>query len=168
MKKLVLISLLAIFFANYVSAQSYLQYKGEVEIIDVDEDGSKIRLQVEFTSVDAGTQHLARLAGQTALCELFFNGVEGVNNDEKLIRRDNIQFFEKFFRFDGKSSPHIRFIEGVQQVGKPKKTENKEFQVVYHVEVKYKALVNEMKLHKLSEADASIVRVPEKAATQFN
>lgn len=168
MKKLVLILLMATLFANYVSAQTFLQYRGDVEIIDMDEDGSTIRLQVVFKSDKANAPHLAKLAGQTALCELFFNGVEGVNNNEKLIQRDNNQFFERFFQFDGKSSPHLRFIKGVQQAGEPKKTENKEFQMVYHVEVKYKALVNEMKLHKLSEADASIVRVPNKAATQFN
>lgn len=168
MKKVALIIFFVCIFANFINAQSYLQYTGDVEIIDMDEDGSSVRFKVVASTDKNNESHLKMVAERTVLCELLFTGIEGVNNNEKLVQRENIEFFENFF--DGKRNryPYLRFVKGIQQAGTPKKMKNNEYQFVYYVEIKYKALVNEMKLHKLSDANAEIIMPKISKETKFN
>ena len=91
-------------------------------------------------------------AKETVFHCLFDKGVEGFNNDEKIVETvtaKNKFYLEKFF--EGKNAPMNRFVSGVQQAGNPSKNESGMFSCTYIISVKYKALSRDLVQNKLRE-----------------
>lgn len=133
-----------------VSAFAQVQHTGNVELMEI--DNGIATFHVEGIASKKNDTMLS--AKETVFHRLFDNGVEGFNNDEKLVETitaKNKFYLEKFF--DGKNAPMNRFVAGVQQVGNPSKNEFDLYKCSYSVSIKYKALSRDLVQNKLREKD---------------
>ncbi len=145
MKRLFLLAA-AILVAATVLAQT--QHTGSVELMEID-DGIAT-FQVEGIASKKNDTCLS--AKETVFHRLFDKGVEGFNNDEKIVETvtaKNKFYLEKFF--EGKNAPMNRFVYGVQQTGSVSKNESGMFVCFYTVSIKYKALSRDLVQNKLRE-----------------
>ena len=165
MKRLIVLSVLLLVFAGLSVNAQITPFRGDVEVIELSPDSTFV-FQVTCSSLKK--DELKTLAEKTVLYALLFDGVEGVNDDEKLVHRENRKYFENFFYTKDKLSPHQRFILGTQLEGKPAKQDNEEFKATFSVSVKYKALCREMRLQKLTDPNAVINKDVQNSSTNFN
>lgn len=145
MKRLFLLAA-AILVAATVLAQT--QHTGNVELMEI--DNGIATFQVEGMASKKNDVCLS--AKETVFHRLFDKGVEGFNNDEKIVETvtaKNKFYLEKFF--EGKNAPMNRFVYGVQQAGNPSKNESGMFSCTYIISVKYKALSRDLVQNKLRE-----------------
>lgn len=140
----------AIAFIVALSSFAQVQHTGAVEILEIDDNVATF--QVEGIAAKKDATLLS--AEETLFHRLFENGVEGFNNDEKLIETLNAKnkfYIEKFF--DGKNAPMNRFISGVQQAGNPVKNSAGMFSCNYTIMIKYKALSRDLVQNHLRSTD---------------
>lgn len=133
-----------------VSAFAQVQHTGNVELMEI--DNGIATFHVEGIASKKNDTMLS--AKETVFHRLFDYGVEGFNNDEKLVETitaKNKFYLEKFF--DGKNAPMNRFVAGVQQVGNPSKNEFDMYKCSYTISIKYKALSRDLVQNKLREKD---------------
>lgn len=133
-----------------VTAFAQVQHTGNVELMEI--DNGIATFHVEGIASKKNDTMLS--AKETVFHRLFDNGVEGFNNDEKLVETVTAQnkfYLEKFF--EGKNAPMNRFVAGVQQVGNPVKNEFDMFTCSYTVSVKYKVLSRDLIQNKLRKKD---------------
>lgn len=157
MKKSVLFLLFLSFPMFVASAQ--VQRIGNVELIDMNDDSSLLTFTVE--GIAARKADVDDSAMQTLFYKLFYEGVEGVNNDEKLIQHEKKYWEEKFFA--GKNNaPYHRFIKGIEQEGVTVK-EGDDYKGTFNIEIKYKALLKEMMLNGLRDGAEARAARPKRA-----
>jgi len=145
MKRLFLLTA-AILAAATVLAQ--VQHTGSVELMEI--DNGVATFQVE--GIASKKNDVCLSAKETVFHCLFEKGVEGFNNDEKIVETitaKNKFYLEKFF--EGKNAPMNRFVSGVQQAGGISKKESGMFVCTYIVSIKYKALSRDLVQNKLRE-----------------
>lgn len=145
MKRLFLL-VAAILAAVNVLAQ--VQHTGSVELMEI--DNGVATFQVE--GIASKKNDVCLSAKETVFHCLFEKGVEGFNNDEKIVETitaKNKFYLEKFF--EGKNAPMNRFVSGVQQAGNISKNESGMFVCTYIVSVKFKALSRDLVQNKLRE-----------------
>lgn len=145
MKRLFLLTA-AILAAATVLAQ--VQHTGSVELMEI--DNGVATFQVE--GIASKKNDVCLSAKETVFHCLFEKGVEGFNNDEKIVETitaKNKFYLEKFF--EGKNAPMNRFVSGVQQAGNISKNESGMFVCTYIVSVKFKALSRDLVQNKLRE-----------------
>ena len=133
-----------------VSAFSQVQHTGNVELMEIDNGIATFHVE-GIASKKSDTMLSAK---ETVFHRLFDNGVEGFNNDEKLVETVTAQnkfYLEKFF--EGKNAPMNRFVAGVQQVGNPVKNGSNMFICSYTVSIKYKVLSRDLVQNRLREKD---------------
>lgn len=121
-------------------------HSGTVELIEIDE--STAAFQVEGIAGKKG--ELLISAKETLFHRLFKDGVEGFNDDEKLVEsvtNKNSFYLQKFF--EGKNAPMNRFISGIAQINTPLKDDIGQFHCIYTITVKYKALARDLELNQL-------------------
>lgn len=164
MRRLLFISFLLLFFANHQVNAQIAPFHGTVEILEMGADSTFV---FQVTCSTAKKSDLKTIAEKTALYALLFDGVEGVNNDEKIVKRNNRKYFENLFYNTDKHSPHNRFIEGAILEGDVTKLGNSEYQGTFNISVRYKALCREMKLQKLTEPDPALKENKQNEKTDF-
>jgi len=133
-----------------VSAFAQVQHTGNVELMEIDNGIATFHVE-GIASKKSDTMLSAK---ETVFHRLFDNGVEGFNNDEKLVETitaKNKFYLEKFF--DGKNAPMNRFVAGMQQVGNPSKNEFDLYKCSYTISIKYKVLSRDLVQNKLREKD---------------
>lgn len=133
-----------------VSALAQVQHTGSVELMEIDNSVATFQVQ-GIASKKSDTSISAK---ETVFHCLFDKGVEGFNNDEKIVETvtaKNKFYLEKFF--EGKNAPMNRFVSGVQQTGTPTKDEAGMFTCSYTVSIKYKALSRDLVQNRLREKD---------------
>lgn len=131
-----------------VSAFAQVQLTGNVELMEIDNGIATFHVE-GIASKKSDTMLSAK---ETVFHRLFDNGVEGFNNDEKLVETVTAQnkfYLEKFF--EGKNAPMNRFVAGVQQFGNPTKDESGMFRCGYTILVKYRILSNDLVQNRLRE-----------------
>lgn len=130
------------------TAFAQIQHTGSVELMEI--DNGVATFQVE--GIASKKNDVCLSAKETVFHRLFDKGVEGFNNDEKIVETvtaKNKFYLEKFF--EGKNAPMNRFVSGVQQAGNPSKNESGMFSCTYIISVKYKALSRDLVQNKLRE-----------------
>lgn len=138
--------LLFIFGLVPMLVQAQVRHVGTVELLEFDDNLATF--QVECQASKKGDVQLA--AREFVFEKLFYEGVEGVNDDEKLINNLNNRnkfFLEKFF--EGKYAPMYRFIAGDTLLDQISKNSDGKFTGTYTIVVKYRLLVKELKLNRL-------------------
>lgn len=133
-----------------VSAFAQVQHTGNVELMEIDNGIATFHVE-GIASKKSDTMLSAK---ETVFHRLFDNGVEGFNNDEKLVETitaKNKFYLEKFF--DGKNAPMNRFVAGMQQVGNPSKNEFDLYKCSYTISIKYEVLSRDLVQNKLREKD---------------
>lgn len=133
-----------------VSTFAQVQHTGNVELMEIDNGIATFHVE-GIASKKSDTMLSAK---ETVFHRLFENGVEGFNNDEKLVETitaKNKFYLEKFF--DGKNAPMNRFVSGMQQVGNPSKNEFDMYKCSYTISIKYKVLSRDLVQNKLREKD---------------
>lgn len=131
-----------------VSAFAQVQHTGNVELMEIDNGIATFHVE-GIASKKSDTMLSAK---ETVFHRLFDNGVEGFNNDEKLVETVTAQnkfYLDKFF--EGKNAPMNRFVTGVQQLGNPTKDESGMFRCGYTILVKYRILSNDLVQNRLRE-----------------
>ena len=114
-----------------VSAFAQVQHTGNVELMEIDNGIATFHVE----GIASKKNDTLLSAKETIFHRLFDNGVEGFNNDEKLVETitaKNKFYLEKFF--DGKNAPMNRFVAGVQQVGNPSKNEFDLYKCLYKIQ----------------------------------
>lgn len=145
MKKGIILLLLSFF--PVCPSFSQVNYSGNVELIDMSEDSSLLTFSVEGIAVKKGDVEQA--AKRTLFHKLLYEGVEGVNDGEKLVQHEKKYLLEKFF--EGKNNaPYNRFIKGVEQEGAIVKEDN-DFKGTYNIVVKMNALIKDLKLNGIRD-----------------
>ena len=167
MKRLSILSVLLLLFAGIRVNAQVSELIGDVEVIELGADSTFV-FQVTFNHSSSKANDLKTVAEKTVLYTLMFNGVEGVNNDEKLVYRENRKYFENFFNTKDKYSPHQRFIALSEMEGKAQKQDNSEFQATFTVSVRYKALRREIHLQKLHIPDPGLEKQQVQGPADFN
>lgn len=130
-----------------VLLRAQVQHLGEVELLEF--DGTLATIQAD------GIADKKNETATSAMClvfeKLFYTGVEGLNNDEKIVTETitskNKFYFDKFF--DGKNAAMNRFVSGYELLGKVEKDESGRYKALYTIVVKYKSLLRDLELNKL-------------------
>lgn len=169
MRRLHLILFLLLFFVNHQVNAQITPFHGTVEIIEMGADSTFV-FQVTSTQENKpSNRYLKTIAEKTVLYALLFDGVEGVNNDEKIVYRFNRVYFENLFE---NNYYHI-FIHGTQILSKTKlrkkdtHLKNKIWECSCNVAVKYKKLCREMKDQKFTDLDNELKRTEQNEKTDF-
>ena len=157
MKKSILSLLILSFTLSVASAQ--VQRTGNVELIDMSEDFSQLTFTVE--GIASRKADVDDSAMQTLFYRLFYEGVEGVNDGEKLIQHDKKYWEEKFF-VGKNNAPYHRFIRGIEQEGATVK-EGDDFKGTFNIEIKYKALLKEMMLNGVRDGATARAERPKRS-----
>lgn len=143
---------LAIALMAVLPSSAQIMHTGSVEILEI--DGTVATFQVEGIASKKDDTLIS--AKETLFKCLFDKGVEGFNDDEKLVETENSKnkfYIEKFF--EGKNAPMNRFISGVQQMGKPVRNSSDMYSCIYTILIKYKALSRDLVQNHLRAKDIS-------------
>lgn len=99
-----------------------------------------------FTSVavqnKSKAQDLENNAAQSLFYTLFYDGVEGVNGGHPLVTKDDKEYVQKFL-----DSRYHLFVRSIEELAKPKKNPNKQFQATYRITIVYGNLIKELERH---------------------
>ena len=139
-KKLFAISFLFGMFAWGLSAQNYPQ-------VVVYETSDEVSATFTTVGADAKSKNVQDNAVKSLFYTLFYVGVDGVNNGQPLITKDNKAYVSTFF-----SSRIPFFVKEVKEMVKPAKNSNKIYQGTYAVTVVYANLLKDMERNKVYEA----------------
>lgn len=129
-----------------VSSFAQISHTGAVEILEIDESVATFIVD----GIASKKDDTLLSAKETLFHRLFDFGVEGFNDDNKLIETvtpKNKFYLEKFF--DGKNAPMNRFVAGVQQNGNPLKDDSGMYTCKYAISIKYKALSRDLVMNRL-------------------
>lgn len=148
-----------------VLAQAQVRHIGEVELLEYDEKTATF--QAEGIADKKGETGTA--AKELIFEKLFYEGIEGVNDGEKLI--NNITPRNKFYLdkfFEGKNASMNRFVAGEELLGSIVKNREGKFSGSYTIVVKYKLLLRDLELNKLlvKQAEAPAVNPQEQVSKE--
>lgn len=138
-------------------------YTGKVEVIDIEENEKAVTFHVE--GLADKKKDVIEAAKKTVFYKLFFEGVEGLNEDEKLVKRENKFWLDNFFK--GDRAPYNGYVAGAQLEGEVKELAYGEYQGFVNVIVNYKALILELDRNKLRDEDGSVEEVKPKEKRSF-
>ncbi len=157
MKKSLLL-LFLFFFPVYVSF-SQVNHTGNVELIDMSDDSSILTFSVEGVAARKGD--VEKAAKETLFYKLLYEGVEGVNEGEKLIQHEKKYWLDNFF--EGKNNvPYNRYIKGIEQEGAVVK-EGNDYKGTYNIVLNMKGLIKELKLNGIRDGGEVRSARPKKA-----
>lgn len=155
MKKISISFLLLIITALTLSAQH--KRTGSVELTEVESNGDILTFLVEGIS-DKKSEVIIS-AKETVFHRLFYDGVEGVNDEKKLVENENKYWLTQFF--SGKNAPYNAYISKIEQDGPVQKT-GTEFTGRFIIILNYKALLKTLKTNGIIDHSEAVARVPKK------
>ncbi len=142
MKKLFLFLTLVIGIAFNMGAQ--VKSVGEVELLEIDETTATFRAEglsdKKKDVIDAATRNL--------FYKLLYEGVEGFNDDQKLVEQEKKFWLENFFK-GGDKAPYNGFVKGVQLEGPVTELPSKEYRGFVNIVVNYESLIRTLKINHL-------------------
>lgn len=102
-----------------------------------------------FTSLGVAdrAKDVADNAAQSLFYTLFYDGVEGVNGGRPLITTDNQEYVRNFL-----DSRYHLFVRYSEELEKPSKNPNKDFQATYRITIVYGNLIKELERHKVHKS----------------
>jgi hypothetical protein len=86
-------------------------------------------------------------AAQSLFYTLFYDGVDGVNGGRPLITTDNQEYVRNFL-----ASRYHLFVRYSEELEKPSKNPNKDFQATYRITIVYGNLIKELERHKVHKS----------------
>lgn len=142
MKRLIL--LLAFIQASTIfTLRAQEKLTGQVELLEIDETTATFRSE----GFSAKKKDMIETAKKTVFYKLFYEGVEGFNEDKKLIENENLYWEENFFK--GDRAPYHAFVKGAQLGGEVEQLPTGEYHGFANVVINYEALIRTMKINKL-------------------
>jgi len=146
----IVFAVLSCIVAGPLNAQ--VRHDGSVELLDVSNDYARALFQVDGIAAKKGDVALS--ARETVFYKLFYEGVEGVNDDKPLVTKANNYYVENFF---GKKNPAMnRFIVLEEQKGDVIRNTDGLFIGSFELTINLKALTNA--LNKAGATDVQVVR----------
>jgi hypothetical protein len=143
-------SAVLVFSAVTLSAQ--VNHSGSVELLDASEDNTQVLFQVDGIAAKKGDVALS--ARETVFYKLFYEGVEGVNDDAPMVTKSKNYYVENFF---AKRNPAMnRFVVLEELKGAVNRNVDGQYIGTYELTINLKALVNA--LNKAGATDAPVVR----------
>lgn len=142
MKRLFLLLTLIIGGAIF-SLKAQEKLTGQVELLEIDETTATFRSE----GFSGKKKEVIEVAKKTVFHKLFHEGVEGFNEDRKLIENDNKFWLENFFK--GEKAPYHGFVKGAQLEGEVEELPTGEFHGFANIVINHEALIRTMKINKL-------------------
>ncbi|MCD7898464.1 MAG: hypothetical protein LUH22_00890 [Bacteroides sp.] len=119
------------------------KFIGEVELLELDEKTATFRAE----GFAEKKKDVLDAAKKTVFYKLFYEGVEGFNNDQKLVEQEKKFWLENFFK--GSKAPYNGFVKGAQLEGKVDETPTGEYTGFANVVVNYESLIRTMKINQV-------------------
>ncbi len=116
---------------------------GTVELIEL--DSSIATFHVECFAHKK--KDIIESAQITTLYKLLYEGVEGFNEDRKLIENENKYWLESFFK--GKNAPYIGYVKGTRLEGEVEELPTGQYRGFAIVSVNYDSLIRTLKINKI-------------------
>ena len=134
---------------------------GSVEILEVEQDGDILTFKVE--GIAAKKADVIISAKETLFYRLLYEGVEGVNDDNKLIEHENKYWLDNFFK--GKNAPYNAYVRSIEQDGAIAKS-GSEFVGSYYIVLNFKALLKALEANGPIDREKVLAKVPPKVNKQ--
>ena len=148
--RIIIFAVLSCIVAGPLNAQ--IRHDGSVELLDVSDDNTRALFQVDGIAAKKG--EIALSARETVFYKLFYEGVEGVNDDKPLVTKAKNYYVENFF---SKKNPAMnRFIVLEEQKGDVIRNTDGLFIGSFEMTINLKALMNA--LNKAGATDVPVVR----------
>ena len=132
---------------------------GSVELTEVEDNGNILTFLVEGISEKKADVLVS--AKETLIYKLLYEGVEGVNDGNKLIEHENKYWLTQFFA--GKNAPYNAYLQKVVLEGVVQK-DGTEFHGNHILVLNYKALLNALKVNGIVNHSEAVARVPKTQA----
>ncbi len=129
--------------STFISLRAQEKLTGLVELLEIDETTATFRSE----GFSDKKKDVIETAKKTVFHKLFHEGVEGFNEDKKLIENDNKFWLENFF--EGEKAPYHGFVKGAQLEGEVEELPTGEFHGFANIIVNYEALIRTLKINKL-------------------
>lgn len=129
--------------STFLSIQAQEKLTGQVELLEIDETTATFHAE-GFASKK---KEVIEVAKKTVFHKLFHEGVEGFNEDKKLVENENKYWLETFFQ--GDKAPYHGFVKGAQLEGEVEELPTGEYHGFANVVVNYEALIRTLKINKL-------------------
>lgn len=129
--------------STFLSLRAQETLTGQVELLEIDETTATFRSE-GFSGKKKGVIDAAK---KTVFYKLFYEGVEGFNEDKKLIENENLYWQENFFK--GDRAPYNAFVKGAQPEGEVNELPTGEFHGFANIIINYEALIRTLKINKL-------------------
>lgn len=129
--------------STFLSLRAQEKLTGQVELLEIDETTATFRSE----GFSDKKKDVIEVAKKTVFHKLFDEGVEGFNDDKKLIEKENKYWLETFFQ--GDKAPYHGFVKGAQLEGEVEELPTGEYHGFANVVVNYEALIRTLKINKL-------------------
>ena len=134
-----------------VSLFAQVNHTGSVELLDASDDNTQVLFQVDGIAAKKGD--VAQSARETVFYKLFYEGVEGINDEKPLVTKPKNYYVENFF---SKKNPALnRFVILEELKGAINKNTDGQYVGTYELTMNLKALVNA--LNKAGATDNPVV-----------
>lgn len=134
-----------------VSLFAQVNHTGSVELLDASDDNTQVLFQVDGIAAKKGD--VAQSARETVFYKLFYEGVEGINDEKPLVTKPKNYYVENFF---SKKNPALnRFVILEELKGAINKNVDGQYVGTYELTMNLKALVNA--LNKAGATDNPVV-----------
>lgn len=132
---------------------------GNAELIDMSEDESILTFSVE--GISPRKNDVMTTAKESLFKRLLYDGIESVNDGDRLIQHEKKHWLEEFFK--GKSNaPYNRFVKAIEQEGSITKADD-EYHGTFNIVVKMKAFLKELELQGIRDGGPVRSKKPQKA-----
>lgn len=142
-----ILAIITLSLVIYMAQGQEITHTGTVELLSF--NGTTALFRVETAAAKKVDVEL--FAKETVFEQLFYAGVEGINDDAPLVQTKkplkNFSFLTNFFK--GKNAPMSTYIEKTELLGNIQ-SKSGEFTAKYAVSVKYKFLYKTMEQNKLT------------------
>lgn len=118
-------------------------FTGQVELLELDETTATFRAE----GFAGKKKEVLEAAKMTVFHKLFYEGVEGFNEDRKLVEYENKYWLENFFK--GDRAPYNGFVKGAQLEGETDQLATGEYHGFANVVVNYETLIRTLEINKI-------------------
>ena len=129
-----------------LSCSLHAQYKGvgEVELLELDETTATFRAE----GLSDKMKGVLEAATKNLFYKLFYEGVEGFNDDQKLVEQEKKFWLDNFFK-GGDRAPYNGFVKGIQLDGAIETLPTKEYRGFANIVVNYESLIRTLKINHI-------------------
>lgn len=129
--------------STFISLRAQEKLTGQVELLEIDEATATFHSE----GFSGKKKDVIEAAKKTVFYKLFHEGIEGFNDDKKLIENENQYWLENFFK--GEKAPYHGFVKGAQPEGDIEELPTGEYHGFANIVINYEALIRTLKINKL-------------------